>query len=102
MEDFLSHVKEISLKLGECGKNYHKNDLKIIELVVMNLRTFDVFMYTFKAKYKALKEDGMDYTFESLYGLLITYQHRLLKEGKLGRKHWAHLLKGKRKKPSFP
>jgi hypothetical protein len=38
--------------LGECGKNYKKKDGKLIELVLMNLRTpFDVL-------------DGKDYTFE--------------------------------------
>jgi hypothetical protein len=39
MEDYLACVKELQLKLGECGKNYQKKDGKLIELVLMNLRT---------------------------------------------------------------
>jgi hypothetical protein len=98
MEDYLACVKELQLKLGECGKNYQKKDGKLIELVLMNLRTpFDVFVSTFHTNWKAHKEDGKDYTFEALCGLLITDQHRLLEEGKLGGKHQAHLLKGKGK-----
>jgi hypothetical protein len=48
IEDYLAHVKELQLKLGECGKNYQKKDGQLIELVLMNLRTpFDVFCVTF-------------------------------------------------------
>jgi hypothetical protein len=48
MEDYLVHVKELQLKLGECGKNYQKKDGQLIELVLMNLRTpFDMFVLTF-------------------------------------------------------
>ena len=36
MEDYLAHVKEIQLKLGECGENYKNKDGKRIELVLMN------------------------------------------------------------------
>jgi hypothetical protein len=35
MEDYLAHVKELQLKLGECGKNYKKKDGQLIELVLM-------------------------------------------------------------------
>jgi hypothetical protein len=98
MEDYLVCVKELQLKLGECGKNYQKKDGQLIELVLMNLRTpFDVFVSTLCTNWKACKEDGKDYTFEYFCGLLITDQHRLLGEGKLGGKHQAHLLKGKGK-----
>jgi hypothetical protein len=55
------------LKLGECGEKYKKDGQ------VTN--------------WKARKEDGKDYTFEYLCGILINYQHRLLKEGNLGGKH---------------
>jgi hypothetical protein len=65
MEDYLVHVKEIYLKLSECGKNYQKKDGKIIELVLMNLRTpFDMFMLNFHTNWKEHKEDSKDYTFE--------------------------------------
>jgi hypothetical protein len=48
IEDYLACVKELQLKLGECGKNYLKKDGQLIELVLMNLRTpFDVFVLTF-------------------------------------------------------
>jgi hypothetical protein len=98
MEDYLVHVKELQLKLGECGKNYQKKDGQLIEMVLMNLRTrFDVFVLTFHANWKTHKEDGNDYIFEAFCGLLITDKHKLLEEGKLGGKHQAHLLKGKRK-----
>jgi hypothetical protein len=70
--------------LGECGKNYQKKDGQLIELVLMNLRTpFDMFISTFHTNWKAHKEDGKDYTFESFCGLLITDQHRFLEEGSL-------------------
>jgi hypothetical protein len=79
-------------------KEYQKKDIQLIELVLMNLRTpFDVFVLTFHTNWKAHKKDGKDYTFEYFYGLLITDQHRLLEEGKIGGKHQAHFLKGKGK-----
>jgi hypothetical protein len=86
------------LKLGECGKNYQKKDGQLIRLALMNLRTpFYVFVLTFCTNWQAHKEDGKDYTFEAFHGLLNTYQHRLIGEGKLGGKHQTHLLKGKGK-----
>jgi hypothetical protein len=43
IEDYLAHVKEMQLKLGECGKNFQKKYGQLIELVLMNLRTpFDM------------------------------------------------------------
>jgi hypothetical protein len=91
-------LKRLQLKLGECGKNFQKKDGQLIELVLMNLRTpFDVLCSTFHTNCKTCKEDGKDYTFDTLCGLLINDQHRLLDEGKLGGKHQAHLLKGKGK-----
>jgi hypothetical protein len=49
------------LKLGECGKNHLKKDGKLIELVLMNLRTpFDVFMSTFFTNWKAHKEERVE------------------------------------------
>jgi hypothetical protein len=48
IEDYLAPVKELQLKLGECGKNYEKKYGKLIELVLMNLRSpFDLFISTF-------------------------------------------------------
>jgi hypothetical protein len=98
IEEYLARVKEIHLKLGECGKNYQNKDDKCIELVPMNLRTpFDVFIFKFKTNWKECKEDGKDYTFDSFSRLLINDQHIFLNEGKLGEKHQAHLLKEKDK-----
>jgi hypothetical protein len=86
------------LKLGKCGNNYSNKYGKIIEMFLMNLRTpFDVFISTFRTNWYAHREDGKDYTFEYFCGLLITYQHKLLEEGKIGGKHHSHLLKGKGK-----
>ena len=48
MEDYLALVKELQLKLSECGKKYKKKDRQLIELVLINLRTpFDMFVMTF-------------------------------------------------------
>jgi hypothetical protein len=47
--------------------------------------------------WQAHKEDGKDYTFDVLCGLLINDQHRFLDEGKLGGKHQDHFLKRKGK-----
>jgi hypothetical protein len=64
----------------------------------MNLRTpFDMFVLTFHTNWQTYKEYGKDYTFEAFNDLLINSQHILLDEGKLGRKHEAHLIKGKGK-----
>ena len=98
IEDYLACVKELQLKLGECGNNYLNKDRHFIELVLMNLRTpFDMFVSIFRTNWQACKEDGKDYTFEYFYGILIIDQHRLFGEGKLGGKHQDHLLKGKDK-----
>jgi hypothetical protein len=76
------------LKLRKCGENYKKKDGKLIELVLINLRTpFDVFISTFHTNWHTRKQDGKDYSFEVFCELLITDQHRLLEEGKLGGKH---------------
>jgi hypothetical protein len=64
----------------------------------MNLRTpFNMFVLNFHTNWKTCKEDGKNYTFEAFHGILITNQHRLIKEDKLGGKNQAHLLKGKGK-----
>ena len=39
IEDYLAHIKELHLKLGECGKDFPKKDEQHIELVLMNLKT---------------------------------------------------------------
>jgi hypothetical protein len=86
------------LKLDECGNNYLKKDKQLIELVHMNLRTpFDMFISNFHTNWQEQKEDGKDYTFESFYGLLITDEHILLEECKIGGKHQVQFLKGKGK-----
>jgi hypothetical protein len=43
MEDYLVCVKEIQFMLSECGEKYKNKDIKLIDLVLINLRTpFDV------------------------------------------------------------
>jgi hypothetical protein len=85
------------LKLGECGNNYQKKDGKLIELVLMNLRTpFDMFISNFHTNWKEHKEDGNDYTFEDLCGILIIDKHILFEEGNIGGKYQYHLIKGKK------
>jgi hypothetical protein len=72
IEDYLACVKELQLKLGECGKDFPKKDGQLIELILMNLKTpYDVFCLTFCASWASRKEDGKDYTFDSFCGLLI-------------------------------
>lgn len=39
IEEYLFHIKELQLKLGECGKEFPKNDSQLIELVLMNVKT---------------------------------------------------------------
>jgi hypothetical protein len=81
MEDYLVCVKKLQLKLGDCGKNYQRKVGKLIDLVLMKLKTpFDVVVLNFRTKWKSHKEDGNDYTFEYFCGILITDQHKLLEE----------------------
>jgi hypothetical protein len=54
-------------------------------------------MFHILEKLAGTQKDGKDYIFDFLCGLLITYHHKLLDEGKLGGKHQAHFLKGKGK-----
>ena len=39
IEDYMDRVKEMQLKLGECGRNFLKKDGGLIEMVLVNLRT---------------------------------------------------------------
>jgi hypothetical protein len=39
VEYYLAHVKELQLKLGECGKDFLENVDYLIELILMNLKT---------------------------------------------------------------
>jgi hypothetical protein len=88
MEEYLARVKEIQLKLRECGDNYKKKDGQLIEPVLINLRTpFDVFVLNLHTKWYTCKKDGKDFSFEVFCELLITDHHRFLEEGKLGGKH---------------
>jgi hypothetical protein len=49
IEEYLVHVKEMRLKLGEWGESFQKKDGQPIELVVMNLRaSFDVLLLHIK------------------------------------------------------
>ena len=48
IEDYLTRIKELQLKLGECHKDNLKNDEHLIMLVLMNLKTpYDVFCSSF-------------------------------------------------------
>ena len=48
IEDYIAHLKEIQLKLGECGIGFPKKDGNLIELVLMNLWTpYDVLFSSF-------------------------------------------------------
>jgi hypothetical protein len=88
MEEYLTCVKDIQLKLGECGKKYYKNDGKLIELVLMNLRTpFNMFISNFHTNYQECNIDGKDYTIEDLCCILITGQYILLEQGNIGGQH---------------
>jgi hypothetical protein len=98
IEDYFALVKKMQLKLCEFGKNFYKKDGKIIDMVLINLRAhFNVFCSTFRTNWKACKEEGKDYTFDILCGLLINDQLRFFDERKLGGQYQAQLLKGKGK-----
>jgi len=48
IQNYLARIKELQLKLGECGKIFLKKDGQLIELVPMNLRThYDVVCSSF-------------------------------------------------------
>lgn len=96
IEDYLSCVKELQLKLDECGKAFSNKDGQVIEPIIMNLKTpYDVLCLTFCVGWAIIKEDGKDYTFDSFCGSLIRVQGKLLHEYKLEIKQYTHLLKGK-------
>jgi hypothetical protein len=65
-------VKELKLKLGECGKDFPNKDGQHIELILMNLKTLhDVLCLTFHASWDSQKEDHKDCSLYSFYGFLI-------------------------------
>ena len=83
--DYLTHIKYLQLKLGECGKEFPKKYDQLIELVLMNLKTpFHVFCSSFHAKWISRKADGKEFSFDNLCDLLIKDQQNLLDEGNLG------------------
>jgi hypothetical protein len=44
IEEYLTRVKDLYLKLDECGKDFLKKEGHLIELIMMNLKTpFDIF-----------------------------------------------------------
>ena len=95
IENYLAHVKELQLKLGKCGKGFPKKDGKLVELVLMNLRTpYDVFCSSFHTNRRSCKEDDKDYSFDVICDLLIRDKEKLHDEGNLGSKQQAHFLKG--------
>ena len=67
IDDYLAHVKDLQLKLGDCGKNFSMKYGQLIELVLINLRTpYDVLYSTFCTNFISCKEDSKDYTFDLL------------------------------------
>ena len=96
IEYYFSRVKDLELRSGECGKGFPKEDGKLIELVLMNLRTpYDVFFSSVCTNWRCSKEDGKDYSFDEFCDLLIRDKKKLLDEGKLGGKKQDHFIKGK-------
>jgi len=90
IKGYLFRMKEIQLKLGECGKEFPKNDDKLIDLILMNLKTlYDVFCSTFHVSWDSIKMDGKDYIIDFLCGFLIGAHVNLLNEGKLENKHMS-------------
>ena len=80
-------VKEMKLKLGECGKHSMKKDGLVIELVLMNIRTlYVVLCSSFYTISRSHKEDVKDYIFDAFCYLFIKDQWKLLDKGKLGGK----------------
>jgi len=52
IEDYLVCVKELQLKLGECGNNFQNKYGQLIKLVLVNLKTpFDVLCSMFQTNY---------------------------------------------------
>ena len=91
-------IKELQLKLCECGKGFPKKDRQIIELVLMNLWIqYNMLCLLFQTNWQSHKEHGKDYSFDVICDLLIRDQQKLLDEWKLGHKQQAQLLKWKHK-----
>lgn len=96
IEDYLALLKELWLKLGECGKGFPNKDRKLIKLVLMNLQMpHDVFCSSFHTNWRSRKEDGKDYFFDVFCDLWIRDQQKLIEEGKICGNQQAHLMKGK-------
>lgn len=57
IEEYLAHIKELQLKLGECGKDFPKKDGQFIELILMNLKTlYYVLCLTFCASWTSKRK----------------------------------------------
>ena len=88
IEDNLACIKELQLKLGECGKYFPKKGWNLIELVLMNFKSpYDVLFSSFHDIWMSHKQDGKDFTFDIFYDLLIKYQQNLLEKGNLDAKN---------------
>jgi hypothetical protein len=84
---YMARVKELQLKLGECGKEFPKKEEQLTELTLMNPKTlYDVLCSTFQANWTSRKEHGKDYTFDSFSSILITALEKMLNEGKISNK----------------
>ena len=77
------------MKLGEYGNfNFMKEDGKLIELVLVNLKTpYDVLCSSFCGNWMSHKGYRKGSSFGTLCDLLIKDQQKLLDEGKLGIRH---------------
>ena len=89
-------MKQLQLNLGEYGKGFLKKDDQLLELILMNLKTScGMFYLEFHTSWAYIDEYGNDYTFGSLYGLLIWVHEKLIDQGRPENKKQAHLIKGK-------
>ena len=96
IDAYMAYVKNILFKMGECGKEFLKQDVKLFKLIPMSIKTlYDVLYLMFHANWVFKKEDNKNYTFDSFHGLLIGAHEKFLDEGKPNFKQQDHLLKGK-------
>lgn len=80
----MTHVKELQIKLGECGKDFPNKDGHLNELILMNMKTpDDLFLSMFHTSWTSRKYYCKDYCFNSFCGLLIKEHDKLLDEEKL-------------------
>ena len=87
----------VATKVGGIWQGFSKEKLSTqVEQILMNLKTNDdIFYLEFHTSLDYIKEDDNDYTFDCLYGLLISVHEKVLHECKPENKQQSHLIKGK-------